>query len=102
MPRRILVADDEPDTLEPIVYVLESEGFEVDCVPDGEAALAAALARSYDVVLLDVIMPRLSGGKARDLRRERIRVPALASFGEDPRGELYAVSLNGVVYRLTG
>ena len=42
---------------------------------------------------------RMSGGRAADLRRESIRVPALSSFGEDARGELYAVSLDGSIYR---
>ena len=86
MPRRILVADDEPDTLEPIVYVLEGEGFEVDCVADGEAALAAALARSYDVVLLDVIMPRLSGTEVCRRLRARSAVPIIMLTARD--GEL--------------
>ena len=43
---------------------------------------------------------RVEGGKATDLRRESVDVPSLSSFGEDARGELYAVSLDGAVYRL--
>jgi glucose/arabinose dehydrogenase len=43
---------------------------------------------------------RVEAGKAVELRRERIRVPSLSSFGEDARGEIYATSLNGTVYRL--
>jgi glucose/arabinose dehydrogenase len=43
---------------------------------------------------------RLSPGKARAVRRTRLRVPALSSFGEDARGRVYAVSLEGPVYRL--
>jgi len=43
---------------------------------------------------------RVSGGRARTLRREGFRVDQLASFGEDARGELYLVSLAGRVYRL--
>lgn len=41
-------------------------------------------------------------GKLRGLRREPFRVPSLTSFGEDASGELYAVSLEGGIYRLTG
>jgi DNA-binding response OmpR family regulator len=58
---RILLADDEPDILEPVVYALEREGFEVDTATDGEAALEAARAAPYDILVLDVMMPGLSG-----------------------------------------
>jgi glucose/arabinose dehydrogenase len=44
---------------------------------------------------------RRVGGKVRQLRREPFRVPSLASFGEDANGELYLVSLEGAVFRLT-
>jgi glucose/arabinose dehydrogenase len=44
---------------------------------------------------------RVVGGKATGVRKERIRVDQLASFGEDARGELYVVSLGGTIYRLT-
>ena len=43
---------------------------------------------------------RVVNGRAVDRRRERISLPGLSSFGEDPRGELYAVSLVGTVFRL--
>jgi glucose/arabinose dehydrogenase len=43
---------------------------------------------------------RVVGGKARTVRRERFRLEGISSFGEDGRGELYAVTLGGVLYRL--
>ncbi len=45
---------------------------------------------------------RVEGDRAVDARREAVRVAGLSSFGEDARGELYAVSLNGRVYKITG
>ena len=58
---RILLADDEPDVVEPVGYALRRDAFEVECVRDGEAALAAARSKRFDLVILDVIMPKLSG-----------------------------------------
>jgi len=85
MRRRILVADDEPDTLAPVAYALETEGFDVVCVGDGESALRAALAGGYHVVVLDVLMPRLSGTEVCRRLRARSRVPIImltAKHGE--------------------
>jgi hypothetical protein len=44
---------------------------------------------------------RVSGGKARDVRVEGFEVDSLSSFGQDLAGELYAVSHNGTIYRVT-
>ena len=43
---------------------------------------------------------RMRGGVATDVRREPFKVPGLSLFGEDARGELYATSLGGAVYKL--
>jgi two-component system response regulator RegX3 len=68
---RILLADDEPDIAEGVRYTLGREGFEVDAVADGEAALASARSGRYDVVILDVMMPRITGfDLCRELRAE--------------------------------
>ena len=83
MTRRILVADDEPDILATIGYALRSEGFEVDSAEDGEAALAAALAGNYDVVVLDVLMPKLSGMEVCRRLRARSIVPIVMVTAKD-------------------
>jgi two-component system response regulator RegX3 len=68
---RILLADDEPDLTESVVYALRREGFDVDSVADGEAALDAARGTAYDLAVLDVMMPKLSGLEVcRALRNE--------------------------------
>ncbi len=83
MKPRILVADDEPDILASVEYGLGAEGFEVDCVADGEAALERGLAGGYDVVVLDVLMPKLSGMEVcRRLRQSSI-VPILMLTAKD-------------------
>ncbi len=68
-PLTILVVDDEPDLVELISYNLERQGHVVISAGDGEAALALARSRSPDLVVLDVMMPALSGIEvARRLR----------------------------------
>ena len=68
---RILVVDDEPALRDTVSYALRTEGFDVDVVSDGEAALEAALDAEYDVVVLDLMLPRMSGTEVcRRLRAE--------------------------------
>ncbi|MHC1729341.1 MAG: sigma-54-dependent transcriptional regulator [Syntrophobacteraceae bacterium] len=58
---RILIADDEPLTLELIFERLQAEGYELEVVSSGEAAIAAAAKSSFKVVLTDLSMPGMSG-----------------------------------------
>lgn len=83
MSARILLVDDERDIRDPVAYALEREGWAVECREDGEAALAAARTTNFDVVILDVIMPRLSGlDVCRQLRTES-DVPILILTARD-------------------
>jgi DNA-binding response OmpR family regulator len=80
---RILLADDEPDIVAPVAYALRREGFEVETVGDGEEALAAARAGGYDLLVLDVMMPKLQGTEVcRRLRAESI-VPIIMLTAKD-------------------
>jgi DNA-binding response OmpR family regulator len=58
---RILVAEDQADIRDLIVLNLQSAGFEVRAVDDGEAALASQAEQASDLLVLDLMMPRLSG-----------------------------------------
>ncbi len=62
-PIRVLIADDDPGTCETLGDILSAQGYAVTTVEDGQAALAAARAQRYDVVLVDQRMPG-SGGLA--------------------------------------
>jgi DNA-binding response OmpR family regulator len=67
----VLVAEDDEDILEMVVFDLEDEGYEVLTARDGDGALALALERTPDLVLLDVAMPGLDGYEVtRRLRAE--------------------------------
>jgi DNA-binding response OmpR family regulator len=57
----VLVVEDDPDIVEVLVYNLRREGFEVESASDGERGLALALARKPDVVLLDLMLPKMDG-----------------------------------------
>jgi two-component system, OmpR family, response regulator RegX3 len=68
----VLVVDDDPGVLDVVAFTLRREGFEVDEETDGARALEAALARDYDIVILDVMLPQMSGTEVcRALRAER-------------------------------
>ncbi|BBI35061.1 response regulator transcription factor [Cohnella abietis] len=61
MNKRILVADDEPGIANPISYAFRREGYDVETVFDGEAALEKALSFKPHIAILDVMMPKLTG-----------------------------------------
>ncbi|MFN0186197.1 MAG: response regulator transcription factor [Aquabacterium sp.] len=61
MAARILIADDEPNILMSLEFLLRDAGYEVATATDGQQALDQALQDMPDLVLLDVMMPRVSG-----------------------------------------
>ena len=68
-PRRILVADDDELTLHVVTHILAHEGYLVHDVADGREAVAAVIRDNYDLVLMDVRMPVLSGSEATRMIR---------------------------------
>ena len=67
MKKTVLVADDESDIVETLQFMLESDGFEVLTAYDGEEALNIARRAIPDVILLDVMMPKINGYKVSRL-----------------------------------
>jgi DNA-binding response OmpR family regulator len=61
MSRRIVIADDEPNMLLSLEFLMKRAGFEVTTATDGQAALDAIAEDPPDLALLDVLMPRKSG-----------------------------------------
>jgi len=59
--KTILIADDEPNIVISLEYLLQREGYRVEVARDGDEALQAFQRQVPDLVLLDVMMPRLSG-----------------------------------------
>lgn len=83
--RRVLVVDDEKLIVKGIRFSLEQDGMEVDCAYDGEEALSYAQSREYDMILLDVMLPKLTGFEVCQQIREFSNVPIvmLTARGED-------------------
>lgn len=77
MDSKILVVDDEKLIVKGIRYSLEQEGMEVDCAYDGLEAVEMALKKTYDVILLDVMLPGLSGYEVCQQIREKSDVPII-------------------------
>ena len=61
MAKKVLVVDDEKLIVKGIRFSLEQDGMSVDVAYDGEEALEAAHRTHYDVILLDVMLPKMSG-----------------------------------------
>lgn len=85
--RRILLVDDEPNIVKIVSRRLESEGFEVSIAMDGEMALEKARAEKPDLILLDVMLPKLSGYEVcrqlkQDARYQRIPILMLTALAQ--------------------
>ena len=83
--KRILLVDDEPLILKGLKYTLEQEGYETLSAADGEEALEVFFTNSIDLVLLDVMLPKLDGIQVCQRIRESSNVPIimLTAKGED-------------------
>ena len=74
---KILIADDERKLRETMRDYLVSKGFQIVLAPDGEAALTAAFAQAFDLIILDVMMPDMNGFQVLQKIREKNNVPVL-------------------------
>lgn len=85
MGRRVLVVDDEKLIVKGIRFSLEQDGMEVDCAYDGEEALKLARENAYDIILLDIMLPKYDGFEVCQQIREYSDVPIvmLTAKGDD-------------------
>ena len=83
--KRILLVDDEPLIIKGLKYSLEQDGYETDSAADGEEAVNKFFAGNFDLILLDVMLPKMSGIEVCQRIRERSYVPIimLTAKGED-------------------
>ena len=85
MSRKVLVVDDEKLIVKGIRFSLEQDGMEVDCAYDGEEALEMAKEKKYDIILLDLMLPKMDGFEVCQQIREFSSVPVvmLTAKGDD-------------------
>lgn len=85
MSNKVLVVDDEKLIVKGLKFSLEQEGFKVECAYDGEEALQLAKKNKYDIILLDIMLPKLSGMEVCQQIREYSNVPIimLTAKGDD-------------------
>jgi DNA-binding response OmpR family regulator len=88
MAKKILIADDEPNIVVSLEFLMKQKGYDVKTVGNGEDALRSIAEFAPDLVLLDVMMPRLSGYEVCQKMRENpawagIRIVMLSAKGRD-------------------
>ncbi len=80
---RILLADDDKELCELLIEYLTSEGFEVDAVHDGEAAVREILKQQHNLLILDIMMPKMTGLEALSKIRQQVYTPVLMLTARD-------------------
>ena len=85
MAKKVLVVDDEKLIVKGIRFSLEQDGMDVDCAYDGEEALTMARANEYDMILLDIMLPKMDGFEVCQAIREFSDMPIvmLTAKGDD-------------------
>ena len=85
MAKKVLVVDDEKLIVKGIRFSLEQDGMEVDCAYDGEEAFRMAQENTYDMILLDVMLPKMDGFEVCQAIREFSDMPIvmLTAKGDD-------------------
>ncbi len=81
---KILLVDDETELTEPLRKILDHEGYQVDIADDGVLGMELALANSYDLFILDWMLPKMSGLEiCQQLRAKAIATPVLLLTAKD-------------------
>jgi len=79
----VLVVEDEPNLREPLVYLLENEGYEVIEAEDGNQAVDVYKRKNPDLILLDLMLPGISGNEVCRLIRQESQVPIIMITAKD-------------------
>ncbi|HTZ99519.1 MAG TPA: response regulator [Candidatus Aquilonibacter sp.] len=95
----ILVCDDDATTVKMLRGILKSGGFSVSTAADGEAALKALRKKKFDLVLLDIWMPKISGLDLLELLRDEPYIPKIVVLTSDQTSGTLLRTLRGRVFQ---
>jgi CheY-like chemotaxis protein len=102
-PLRILMAEDNYTNRRLLIFLLKSLGYKADVTENGQECLAAALEKSYDILLSDIDMPEMNGLEcATQIRHAGLEFPIIAltaSFPEVTPEECFAAGMNGYMHK---
>lgn len=77
MGRKILLVEDDPSIQEAIHFVLEGEGYEVECADNGEVAMSILSQKKPDLIILDIMMPVMNGHQFREAQLKGHRLASI-------------------------
>lgn len=75
--KKILIVEDEKNIAQVLAYNIKKEGFDCDIAYDGEAGLTMAITGSYDLILLDIMLPKMNGFEVCEKIRYKSQVPII-------------------------
>ena len=90
MSHRVLVVDDEPSIVLGLTYALRREGFDVDVAEDGDEAVTRAASETFDLIILDLLLPKLTGMEACQQIRATSDVPIIMLTAKDSERDVVA------------
>jgi DNA-binding response OmpR family regulator len=83
MPDRVLVVEDEPALLDTLIYNLNRQGYQVESASDGEAAVQLVRQSHPDLIVLDIMLPKLDGFEVCRIVRAEMNVPIIMLTARD-------------------
>ena len=104
MTARVLVVEDNPDNMKLVLWILEDEGYECDTAMTAEAAFDLIAQRDYDIVLMDISLPGMSGEDATRILRKNPKhamLPIVAVTAHAIKGEEESIMASGVTELVT-
>lgn len=97
--RKILIVEDEKNIADIIEYNIQKQGFETDVAYDGEKGLGLALSEGYDLILLDVMLPKMDGFEICRRVRQRLDTPIIMlTAREEERDKIMGLDLGADDY----
>lgn len=80
MPKTILIADDEPNQIETLKALLSERGYKILTAPSGEQALQKAISFQPDLIILDIMMPKMDGTEVAMVLKHDVRTKHIPIF----------------------